>query len=124
MARAKKNSTKPIKRSNEIDTTIDERLTACSRGDSSSVIYIRDLVERTLKGEFGAILKALTVGRTSRELAENRNGKLSSDRVLGRIEMAEILWNDLEQYVLDGDALLSSTNTGNDSMVVFNYSPE
>jgi hypothetical protein len=52
------------------------------------------------------VLKALTAGRASAELASNRDGKLSSDRILGRIEMADSLWSDLEQFVLDKDAQL------------------
>lgn len=123
MAKAKSGRT-AVKRTSGVDESIEERLASAGRGDVSAIIHLRDLVERTLKGEFGAILKALTVGRTSRELAENRDGKLSSDRVLGRIEMAELLWNDLEQYVIDGDSLLVPTKGENDSMVSYNYSPE
>lgn len=122
MAKAK-NARKAVKRSSGVDESIEEKLASAGRGDASAIIALRDIVERTLKGEFGAILKALTVGRTSRELAENRDGKLSSDRVLGRIEMAELLWNDLEQYVMDGDALLVPTKSEND-LVSYNYSPE
>ncbi len=123
MAKAKSGRT-AVKRTSGVDESIEERLASAGRGDVSAIIHLRDLVERTLKGEFGAILKALTVGRTSRELAENRDGKLSSDRVLGRIEMAELLWNDLEQYVIDGDSLLVPTKGENDSIVSYNYSPE
>ncbi len=123
MAKAKSGRT-AVKRTSGVDESIEERLASAGRGDVSAIIHLRDLVERTLKGEFGAILKALTVGRTSRELAENRDGKLSSDRVLGRIEMAELLWNDLEQYVIDGDSLLVPTKGDNDSIVSYNYSPE
>lgn len=123
MAKSKSVGRKAVKRTSGVDESIEDRLAGAGRGDASCIIHLRDTVERTLKGEFGAILKALTVGRTSRELAENRDGKLSSDRVLGRIEMAEILWNDLEQYVIDGDALMVPTNSETD-LVSYNYSPE
>jgi hypothetical protein len=38
--------------------------------------------------------------------------------------MAELLWNDLEQYVIDGDALMVPTKTEAESLVSYNYSPE
>lgn len=85
------------------DIAIEERLASCSRGEADSIIYVGELVERTLKGEFGAIVKALTTGRISRELSEARVNGVTSDRVLGRLEMAENLWSDFEQFVYDKD---------------------
>lgn len=93
-----------LKRSG-VDLAIEERLAACGRGESEHIIYIGMLVENLLKSETGAIIKALTAGRTSSEILSNMSGKLSSDRVLGRIEAYENLWNDLEQFVLDKDRL-------------------
>jgi len=90
----------------QTDTVIEERLAACGRGEAEHIIYVGQLVERLLKSEFGAILKALTAGRASAELSSNLDGKISSDRILGRVEMANNLWNDLEQFVLDKDAQL------------------
>lgn len=88
------------------DKTIEDRLTACSRQEKQEIIYIGELVEKTLKGEFGAVLKALTAGRVSQELQNAKSSGIPSDRILGRCEMAENLWNDLEQFVLDKDKLL------------------
>lgn len=87
------------------DKAIEERLSACARHEAQHIIYVGELVERTLKGEFGAVLKALTAGRVSQELQAAKVSGISSDRVLGRLEMAENLWNDLEQFVLDKDKL-------------------
>lgn len=86
------------------DVAIEERLAGCGRKEAEHIIYVGDLVERILKSEFGAVIKALTAGRTSAELSSNRDGKLSSERILGRLEMAESLWSDLEQFVLDKDS--------------------
>jgi len=93
-------------RTNKHLKTIEERLLLCAKGDHDSTVYIGELVERCLTGEIGAVLKALTAGRTAIEIQRNRDNKLSAERVLGRIEMADLLWNDLEQYVADKDALL------------------
>jgi len=89
------------------DISVEDRLTRASRGEHDSIVYLGELVERILKGEFGAIIKALTAGRISRELSEAKQAPVSSDRILGRIEMAENLWNDLEQFVLDKDVCLT-----------------
>lgn len=105
----------------QADIAIEERLTKCAKGESEHIIYVGEVVERTLKGEFGAIIKALTAGRTSRELAENRDGKMSADRILGRIEMAEILWNDLEQFVEDKDKALEPVNLEEAATKFYNY---
>jgi hypothetical protein len=101
----KKMQFKSVPRTNQ-DIAIEERLAGCGRKESEHIIYVGALVERTLKGEFGAVLKALTAGRTSAELSSNRDGKMSADRILGRLEMADNLWADLEQFVLDKDAQL------------------
>ena len=108
-----------------IDVAIEERLAACGRREAVHIIYVGDLVERALKGEIGAVLKALMVGRTSREISDNRDGKLSADRILGRLEMVEILWCDLEQFVLDKDTMKEPVSKGtNDGVESYNYSPE
>jgi hypothetical protein len=86
-------------------TLIEDRLAGCGRNEVEHIIYVGELVEKAIKSEFGAILKALTAGRVSTELNANKSGSLSSDRVLGRIEMANNLWDDLEQFVLDKDKL-------------------
>lgn len=90
----------------QIDIAIEERIAGCGRKEAEHIIYVGQLVERMLKSEFGAVLKALTAGRTSAELSANRDGKVSADRILGRCEMAESLWGDLEQFVLDKDSQL------------------
>lgn len=88
------------------DIAIEDRLAGCGRLEAEHIIYVGELVERMLKSEFGAVLKALTAGRASAELSANRDGKLSADRILGRLEMADGLWSDLEQFVLDKDSQL------------------
>lgn len=90
----------------QTDIAIEERLAACGRLEAEHIIYVGELVERLLKSEFGAVLKALTAGRASAELASNKDGKLSADRILGRLEMADSLWSDLEQFVIDKDSQL------------------
>lgn len=110
-------------KSNPHDLAIEERLAGCGRNEADHIVYVGELVERILKGEFGAVLKALTVGRVSSELQMSKDGKISSERVLGRIEMADGLWNDLEQYVHDKDRVRAPT-LKDESVVAFNYSPE
>lgn len=105
----------------QIDIAIEERLAGCGRNEEEHIIYVGQLVERILKGEFGAVIKALTVGRISSELASSKSGSVSSDRILGRLEMAEHLWNDLELYVLDKDKLLAPVK--NDGVQFYNYAP-
>lgn len=86
---------------------IEERIAACGRGEPSHIIYIGGVIEQALKGEVGAIIKALTAGRIAMELSNNKDGRISSDRLMGRLEMAQTLWSDLENYVLDKDKLLA-----------------
>jgi hypothetical protein len=62
------------------------------------------------------------VGRISTELNQARGSLTSSDRILGRLEMAENLWNDLEQFVIDKDNLNRPTNF-DEGVQSFNYSP-
>lgn len=102
--KSKKIARSPIVNSNTL--AIEERLLGCSRKESEHIIYVGQLVEKALTGEVGAVIKALTAGRVSAELNSNRDGKLSPDRVLGRVEMANNLWDDLEQFVIDKDVLL------------------
>lgn len=99
-----------IKRTSN-DVAIEDRLAGCGRKEAEHIIYVGELVERMLKSEFGAVLKALTAGRTSAELGSNRDGKLSADRILGRLEMADGLWSDLEQFVIDKDTQLRPIQT-------------
>ena len=92
--------------SKKVRQEMRDRIAACGRKDSDQVIYVGELVEKVMKSEFGVILEALTAGRTTFEIGANRNSALSCDRVLGRIEMASLLFEDLEQFILDKDALL------------------
>lgn len=96
----------------QTDIAIEERIAGCGRKESEHIIYVGELVERMLKGEFGAVLKALTAGRVSAELSSNRDGKLSADRILGRLEMADGLMADLEQFVIDKDSQLQPRPIG------------
>jgi hypothetical protein len=105
------------------DSAIEERIAGAGRGSIQEIVYLGELVENTLKGEFGAIIKCLTAGRVSEELNKSKDGKLSADRILGRLEMAESLWNDLEQFVLDKDRLLAE-NRENTQNVQLVSSPE
>lgn len=89
-----------------IELSIEDRLSGCGRRESDAIIYVGTLVENVLRGEFGAIIKALTVGRVSTELKNNREGKLNTERLVGRLEAYDTLWEDLEQFVLDKDSLL------------------
>jgi hypothetical protein len=106
-----------------IQLSIEDRLASAGRHDQDSIVYLGQLVERTLQGEFGAIIKALTAGRISTELNQARGSLTSSDRILGRLEMAENLWNDLEQFVIDKDNLKRPTSF-DEGVQSFNYSPE
>jgi hypothetical protein len=125
MGRVKKKLEKVVAEQKEtiVQASIEERLAACGRKDPSAIIYVGQLVERVLKSEFGAIIKALTAGRISTELGSSRISVSTSDRILGRLEMAEYLWNDLEQFVLDKDALQRPKDYG-ENVQVFNYSPD
>lgn len=94
---------KPMPRTaSQID--IAERLILCQAKDRDSIIYVGNLVENTLNGPFGEVIRALTAGRIDIELRSNRDGKLSSDRILGRCEMGNQLWHDLETFVIEKDA--------------------
>ena len=126
MARKKKQALSDVvKRGAEtpVQLSIEERLAAAGRNEPDAVIYIGQLVERVLQGEFGAIIKALTAGRISTELSQARGSMTSSDRILGRLEMAENLWNDLEQFVMDKDSL-NKPQSYDEGVQSFNYSPE
>lgn len=106
----------------QTDIAIEERIAGCGRKEAEHIIYVGQLVERMLKSEFGAVLKALTAGRTGAELAANKDGHISSDRILGRIEMADSLWSDLEQFVLDKDAQLRPIETHESSKQLYSSS--
>ncbi len=105
------------------DQDIEERLAGCSRNEANHIIYVGELVERVLRSEFGAVIKALTAGRVATELA-TRDAGVSSDRRIGRLEMANDLWQDLEQFVLDKDKVQSDLiKSGEMSVESFNYQP-
>ena len=121
MARKKKLSEVVEKQKDTpISLSIEERLAGCGRNEDQHIIYVGQLVERTLQSEFGAIIKALTAGRISTELGYSRQSTQSSERILGRLEMAENLWNDLEQFVIDKDKLIKPVSY-DESVQAFNY---
>lgn len=94
------------KKKSDTEIEIEDRLVMAAKNDHDSIVYIGNLVENTLKGPFGAVIKALTAGRIDMELQSNKDGSLSADRVLGRCEMGSTLWHDLEAFVLEKDAML------------------
>lgn len=81
--------------------TIEERMI---RRNMEDIEYLGDLVEQHYSGEFGKVLTALTQGRVMEEALRTKNGE-SPDRILGRIEMAAKLTQDLEQFIVDRDRL-------------------
>ena len=101
MPRIKQTKVKFI--SNNKDAMIHEKLIACSNGDASAIVEIGEIVEHFLKSSMAVIIETLTVGRRSMELETSRVNNVSADRILGRLEMADIIWKDLEQYVHDKD---------------------
>jgi len=107
----------------QVQLSIEDLIAAAGRNEPDAVIRLGQIVETTLKSQFGAIIKALTAGRISTELGGARASHTSSDRILGRLEMAENLWNDLEQFVLDKDKL-SRPQGYDENVQVFNYHPE
>lgn len=123
MPQTKKVSPK-IKKKTAQEIAIEERLAACARKDRDEIIYVGNLVERTLKGEFGAVIKALTAGRISMELESKKSSGLTSDWHLGRASMGNDLWNDLEQFVHDKDQVLMTVRKEDSGVVAFNYSPD
>lgn len=101
MPRIKQKAVRFISNSN--DSKIHESLVACANGDPSAIVEIGGLVESFLKSPMAVVLESLTVGRRSMELEQARQSQMSSDRFLGRIEMADLIWKDLEQFVHDKD---------------------
>lgn len=101
---------RPKKKSKgELD--IEERIVGAGRGELKEIVYVGDIVETTLKTEFGVILRALLKGRAALELAESRNkAEFSPDRFLGRLDAYEKIMQDLEQYVIDKDNALKTLN--------------
>jgi hypothetical protein len=94
---------KPKKRL-RVDIEIEEKIAACGRRELAEIVYIGELVERVLKGEFGSVLRALLKGRSAMELAESRiKSDINPDRYLGRLDAYERILEDLEQYVIDKD---------------------
>jgi len=108
----------------QIQLDIEDRLAGCGRKEAEHIIYVGNLVERVLRGEFGAVIKALTVGRTSSELSASRTMNVPSERVLGRLEMADSLWCDLEQFVLDKDKLMKPSEENLEGVHSYNYGPD
>lgn len=92
-------------RKNAQQVSIEERLAGCGRQEPEHIEYVGTIVETVLKSEFGAILKALTAGRLSMELYSSKTSNRSSDWHLGRASMANDLWHDFEQFVIDADKL-------------------
>lgn len=72
------------------------------RRSPSDIIYLGDIVEKYfINTELNPILTALTQGRISKEAKEAKRGVVNAERILGRIEMADQLVDDLTQYVYD-----------------------
>ena len=125
MAKSKKQSiSDSVKKSKDtqVDLAIEERLAGCGRKEPEHIQYVGLLVERALTGEIGAILKALTAGRISMELDISKASSKSSDWHLGRASMGNDLWHDLEQFVLDKDAL-NRPKQDDEGVHVYNYGP-
>jgi hypothetical protein len=101
---------------------IESKLIGCSRKEAQDIIYVGLLVERTLRGEFGAVLKALTAGRIASELSD-RTSTVASERRVGRLEMANQLWEDLEEYVHDKDRMQASIIKEDMPVETYNYTP-
>ena len=86
---------------------ISERL---QRRSNDDIIYIGSLVEKHCfkngneSTEFLELIKALTEGRAEQEALMNKPDQ-SAQRILGRIEMAYRLINDLNQFVIDKEAI-------------------
>lgn len=112
----------PAKKSKR-DEEIEERLIGCSLNEKNDIIYVGQLVERVLKGEFGAILKALTAGRTAEELQLQKSSSKTSDYHLGRLSAFNDLWNDLEQFVHDKDKMQETLAKDEMPVESFNYAP-
>ena len=78
------------------------------RRQPADLIYIGDLVEKHCflgegkPSEFLQLLKALTEGRAEQEVLATPNG-VSAETILGRVQMAFKLVNDLQQFVIDRD---------------------
>lgn len=108
----------------QVQIDIEERLAGCGRKEPEHIIYVGNLVERALRGEIGAVIKALTVGRVASELAISKSSSVSSERVLGRLEMADSLWGDFEQFVLDKDKLMKPSEENLEGIHSYNYGPE
>jgi hypothetical protein len=108
----------------QVQLDIEERLAGCGRKEAEHIIYVGNLVERALKGEIGAVIKALTVGRTSSELSASRTMNVPSERVLGRLEMADSLWGDFEQFVHDKDRLMKPSEENQEGIHAYNYGPD
>lgn len=94
---------------------IEDVLIGCSKHDKNDIIFLGNLVESTLKSEFGAVLKALTAGRVSEELMLQKSSHKSSDYHIGRLSAFNDLWGDLEQYVLDKEKLTQPIETEDNS---------
>lgn len=109
-------------RETQVDLQIEDRLAGCGRKEPEHIQYVGVLVERALKGEIGAILKALTAGRISMELELSKTSNKTSDWHLGRCSMGNDLWNDLEQFVLDKDNL-QRPKPDDEGVHVYNYGP-
>ena len=102
---------------------IKDRLVKAAQGEMESIVHIGNVVEKALGGDFGAILDALFEGLRTEQIRQNVNSSVSSDRVLGRIEMSTMIIEALEQYVLDKDNLLQESRTVPDKSLGMSEEP-
>lgn len=85
-------------------TTIKERT---ERNEVEDKIYLGTLVEKAMKGEFGALIDCLLDGMRRAVLEQSiRTGAISAERYLGRIEAMQVLRDELTQMVQIKDQLL------------------
>jgi len=108
MAKATSKKYVKSKKQQQIDKTTSTQQAvreALMRRSPADLILLGDIVERSyFNTGFNEILHALTQGRIMKEATENKNGT-PSDRILGRIEMAAMITQELEQFIIDRDNL-------------------
>jgi hypothetical protein len=85
---------------------IKEALVRQSKQDK---VEIGTIIERAMKGKFGDIFYAVVEGLKKQELQESRiyPAKLSSDRVLGRMEGLDMLIDSIEIAIHEKDEILA-----------------
>lgn len=72
---------------------------AFNRQDAQDVVVIGELIEHSLNGDFGRLLKAMLENLKAMELANSRNNAGSSDKVLGRLEAYDTVLGDLHGFI-------------------------